>query len=140
MSFKDLRRELQVINEEMRQMRGPTAAAFEQTEVRAQKKDQNDKTADILESLRTQLAQMQLVQQQQLETIHQLMDGQTQLGSRLGNVEGNLAAPRNGPPQRRGPPRCYTCGELGHISPVCPARTNSQMPKQQQPQNHNLNM
>ena len=141
MTFKDLRRELQVINEEMRQMRGAErATVFEQSEVRAPKKEQTNKTTDLLESLRTQLAQMQLAQQQQLETIHHLMDGQTQLGSQLGSVENSLAAPRNGPPQRRGPPRCYTCGQLGHISPACPARTNSQTPQRPQPQNHNLNM
>ena len=57
MTFKDLRRELQVINEEVRQMRGAErATVFEQSEVRAPRKEQTDKTTDLLESLRTQLA------------------------------------------------------------------------------------
>ena len=130
MPFTELRQELHLIAEETRQMR----VGLLRHDVKPKPKEEPDRMQDFLESMRCQLAQIQHAQQQQLETIHRLVDGHGQLGNRLGALEGFVATPRMPAPgmhpqstqdTRREPPTCYTCGQLGHMSKRCPTRSNS---------------
>ena len=138
MTFKELRRELHIIQEENRKLREcDRPIVCEQYEAKAKKKEDN--TNDLLDSLRNQLAQIQLAQKQQMETINHLLDGQAHLGNRLGSVESNMGPVQGGPPRRQGPPRCYNCGQLGHMIRGCPNRSTPQAPQAPQAPQGDLN-
>lgn len=82
MRFRDLRRELHIINEERRQVRDTgRAQAYEQVEVKppSKKQPQSDRSSQEMMDLRTQIAQLQLAQQQQLEFMQRLMEDQTHI-------------------------------------------------------------
>ncbi|XP_038061104.1 uncharacterized protein LOC119731892 [Patiria miniata] len=162
MAFRDVRRELHIIDEEERQAadlrRQQTSFSMSEVaqslpQVKAQGKDvkgpaqpvkevvpvplgPNDPNTPIIQQLMTQqLEEMKGMHRGQMEALDRVLQEQRQHGQRLARLEGAVFQHQpTRQPQSGKPPYtgCFNCGDRRHLARNCPQLNHSEQPQQQQ--------